>query len=402
MPRHAVLLPAFQAHEAFGELCQFAVEVALRVVVHGQDENAQPAAQVPDEEGGAQGFNSLHRHVVEQIAEVCVHREATLCVQLLQLHHALLHQLGVGVQPHRRIKLGQRLRCTQKEARVVDQQVLQIGRCEGSRQALRVFTPLGVDALRCGGDGLEKPLIGELGSRLAMQGFTGQAVMQGCISSASSRGWGRTAAAGSCGRTWTQIKLCELCRRALCWAQSTKLSTKLSGPRRTMLRPLVVRAANNSTATGNNCMKHHQFSLRRFTAIRRACAMAAVLACCGSTSMHSSAQTDARNSAPSRGELLYTTHCGACHSSQMHWRDKKQVLDWTSLRAQVRFWQSQAMLGWNDEDINQVARYLNNAYYRMPPPAEQTIPVMSGVRMPQPINRTLRQTAPPDRSFGLL
>ena len=25
----------------------------------------------------------------------------------------------------------------------------------------------------------------------------------------------------------------------------------------------------------------------------------------------------------SRGELLYSTHCIACHTSQMHWRDKK-------------------------------------------------------------------------------
>jgi mono/diheme cytochrome c family protein len=85
-------------------------------------------------------------------------------------------------------------------------------------------------------------------------------------------------------------------------------------------------------------------------------------------------------SAQSRGELLYATHCGACHSAQMHWRDKKQVLDWTSLRAQVRFWQSQAMLGWNDEDIQQVARYLNDTYYRMPPPAERTGALMPAAR----------------------
>ncbi len=87
------------------------------------------------------------------------------------------------------------------------------------------------------------------------------------------------------------------------------------------------------------------------------------------------------SSAQSRGELLYSTHCGACHSSQMHWRDKKQVLDWTSLRAQVRFWQAQAMLGWNDSDINQVARYLNDTYYRMPPPPEQVGQVLPSARL---------------------
>lgn len=72
--------------------------------------------------------------------------------------------------------------------------------------------------------------------------------------------------------------------------------------------------------------------------------------------------------AQSRGELLYTTHCIACHGTQVHWRDKKQVLDWPSLRAQVRYWQAQAMLGWSDDDIGSVARYLNDTFYRLPPP----------------------------------
>lgn len=28
-----------------------------------------------------------------------------------------------------------------------------------------------------------------------------------------------------------------------------------------------------------------------------------------------------------RGELLYATHCIACHSDKVHWRDKKLVTD---------------------------------------------------------------------------
>ena len=46
--------------------------------------------------------------------------------------------------------------------------------------------------------------------------------------------------------------------------------------------------------------------------------------------------------AQNRGELLYTTHCIACHSTQMHWRDQKLVTDWPSLKAQVRRWQAGA------------------------------------------------------------
>ena len=69
-----------------------------------------------------------------------------------------------------------------------------------------------------------------------------------------------------------------------------------------------------------------------------------------------------------RGELLYATHCIACHTTQVHWRDKKLVTDWTSLQAEVRRWQKAAGLGWSDEDVADVARYLNALHYRFPTP----------------------------------
>ena len=67
--------------------------------------------------------------------------------------------------------------------------------------------------------------------------------------------------------------------------------------------------------------------------------------------------------AESRGELLYATHCLACHTSQMHWRDKKQATDWNSLKAQVRQWQAVAVLDWSEDDILGVTRYLNESFY---------------------------------------
>lgn len=75
--------------------------------------------------------------------------------------------------------------------------------------------------------------------------------------------------------------------------------------------------------------------------------------------------------AQTRGELLYAAHCHTCHTAQMHWREKKQAKDWDSLQAWVRFWQGSAQLGWSDEDIVQVARHLNAAYYLFPVPATQ-------------------------------
>ena len=68
--------------------------------------------------------------------------------------------------------------------------------------------------------------------------------------------------------------------------------------------------------------------------------------------------------AESRGELLYATHCIACHTSQMHWRDQKVATDWTRLKAEVRRWQGTAALNWSEADIVEVARYLNESIYR--------------------------------------
>jgi len=73
----------------------------------------------------------------------------------------------------------------------------------------------------------------------------------------------------------------------------------------------------------------------------------------------------------SLGELLYSTHCGACHTTQVHWRDKKLATDWASLKAQVTRWQANTRLGWNDGEIAEVAGYLNRRYYHFPEPGKQ-------------------------------
>ena len=70
----------------------------------------------------------------------------------------------------------------------------------------------------------------------------------------------------------------------------------------------------------------------------------------------------------SRGELLYETHCIACHSAQVHWRDKKLAKDWKSLQAEVDRWQRFSNLGWGVDDVAAVARYLNALHYRYATP----------------------------------
>jgi hypothetical protein len=72
-----------------------------------------------------------------------------------------------------------------------------------------------------------------------------------------------------------------------------------------------------------------------------------------------------------RGRLLYETHCIACHSTQMHWRDNRRVSDWASLLAQVQLWQAREQLAWTEADVRSVAQHLNQRIYRLPAPEQR-------------------------------
>ena len=65
----------------------------------------------------------------------------------------------------------------------------------------------------------------------------------------------------------------------------------------------------------------------------------------------------------SRGELLYLINCKACHTSKVHWRKEKLATDWLSLKVQVTRWQRNMDLGWGEDEITDVTRYLNTNYY---------------------------------------
>lgn len=95
--------------------------------------------------------------------------------------------------------------------------------------------------------------------------------------------------------------------------------------------------------------------------MRRRAALLALLGC-----GHTAQAQQVPEHAATRGELLYSVHCIACHSTQMHWRERKLAVDWPSLQRQVQRWQAYAELGWGKEDVAEVARYLNRLYYHYP------------------------------------
>ena len=70
----------------------------------------------------------------------------------------------------------------------------------------------------------------------------------------------------------------------------------------------------------------------------------------------------------SRGQLLYDAHCVECHNAQVHWRDKRLVTDWDTLKYWVAHWQREAALDWSNDDVAAVARYLNGIVYQFAEP----------------------------------
>lgn len=69
-----------------------------------------------------------------------------------------------------------------------------------------------------------------------------------------------------------------------------------------------------------------------------------------------------------RGGLLYETRCKACHEDSVHNRKSRKAESFAALRAQVLRWSAEAGGVWTAEEIDNVARYLNERYYRFPCP----------------------------------
>ena len=65
-----------------------------------------------------------------------------------------------------------------------------------------------------------------------------------------------------------------------------------------------------------------------------------------------------------RGRLLYENHCLVCHSSKVHGRPNRLPLNTTELKAIVAGWAKEQRLDWSEEEIRDVAEYLDRTYYR--------------------------------------
>ncbi|HIA09160.1 MAG TPA: cytochrome c [Chromatiaceae bacterium] len=66
----------------------------------------------------------------------------------------------------------------------------------------------------------------------------------------------------------------------------------------------------------------------------------------------------------SRGKALLEEHCITCHGSEMYTRPNRRVTSTEALGAQVRRCDANLGLKLFDEDADDIAHYLNKAYYK--------------------------------------
>lgn len=67
---------------------------------------------------------------------------------------------------------------------------------------------------------------------------------------------------------------------------------------------------------------------------------------------------------PQRGQMLYENHCTSCHESVVHIRGNRRTKSLTELRRRVSQWATHLRLGWGMGDVEEVASFLNDHYYK--------------------------------------
>lgn len=65
-----------------------------------------------------------------------------------------------------------------------------------------------------------------------------------------------------------------------------------------------------------------------------------------------------------RGRGLYELRCGECHAESVHGRTHRVARNIPEIRLWVQRWSDNLKLGWGTQEVNDVAAYLNAAYYR--------------------------------------
>jgi mono/diheme cytochrome c family protein len=67
-----------------------------------------------------------------------------------------------------------------------------------------------------------------------------------------------------------------------------------------------------------------------------------------------------------RGRVLYETRCTGCHETSVHGRAKRTADSCMAVRNQVARWNQYTGGTWSADEVDDVALWLNERYYRFP------------------------------------
>jgi hypothetical protein len=76
----------------------------------------------------------------------------------------------------------------------------------------------------------------------------------------------------------------------------------------------------------------------------------------------------ALHAADRSAQTLHDTYCVMCHTTQVYTRADRLARDYATLRAEVDRWQKNVSLKWTQAEIDAVAGYLAQRYYKLPCP----------------------------------
>ena len=69
---------------------------------------------------------------------------------------------------------------------------------------------------------------------------------------------------------------------------------------------------------------------------------------------------------PQRGFMLYETQCTGCHDSVFHLTGPRTAKSYADVLREVSRWAKTIELEWTEEEIEDVADYLNTQFYQYP------------------------------------
>ena len=75
-----------------------------------------------------------------------------------------------------------------------------------------------------------------------------------------------------------------------------------------------------------------------------------------------------------RGQALYESRCVGCHTKSVHQREVRKATSFEGVLVQVSRWNATLGGDWTAEDIEDVAVYLNQRYYKHACPASVCSP----------------------------